>query len=198
MMKDFLGNEYGEGDLVIYGASGGRSINMIIGRVVSVKQRTTRDGTYDDAGKYRYTQVPVTDKDGNPVYSVRIQPLHSSRWEQHDPRTYYVDTRTGKTVDRYSHVKEQSYYTDARTGERLPADCGEYYRYVKTRKTWYSEDHYDMVPEKNPAYIPSECRTYHQTVFEDYIEERQEGPKPVTITVTENIVKWSGELPDVP
>jgi hypothetical protein len=191
-MKDFLGNEYGEGDLVIYAAASGRCITMVIGRVVSISQRESRDYAERPDGTWGYFKVPVTDKDGNPVYSVRVQPLNSSRWEQHSPRIYYVDTRTGKTVDRYSHVKEHSYSTDARTGERLPDICGEYYIWKTERRYGYEE----RVSCKNPDYVLPELRTYHPTVFEDYLEERREGPKPVTITVTENIVKWSGELPD--
>jgi hypothetical protein len=191
-MKDFLGNEYGEGDLVIYAAGSGRSITMIVGRVVKISQRTSKDYCKLEGDKWGYRNVPVTDKEGNPVYSVRIQPLHSSRWEQHSSRICYVDTRTGKTVDRYAHVREPGYYTDARTGARLPDTCHVYYLYKTEKRYGYDE----QVPCKNPDYVPPELRTYHGTVFEDYIEERREGPKPVTITVTENIVKWSGELPD--
>lgn len=190
-MRDFLGNEYGPGDLVIYAAGSGRSITMIIGRVVLVKERTER--AYGEQG---YEQRPLLDRDGNPVYSVRVQPLNSSRWEHHDQRPYYVDGRTGEKIDRREHVRSQGHYTLNETGEVLPSGASEYMRYVKTRSAWYGEGNYDMVPEKNPDYIEPHLRTWHPTVYNDYVEERCEGAKPVTLTVTENIVKWSGELPD--
>lgn len=195
MMRDFLGNEYGPGDLVIYAAASGRSITMIIGRVVKVNERTETDYDYTGAGVLR-TKKPMLDKDGNQLYSVTVQPLNSSRWRQHDSRTYYVDTRTGKNVDRYSHVKEHGHFTLNSTMEKLPDTCSVWtlYKNEEGRGGGY------QIPRsyKNPDYVPSELRTYHPTVFEDYLEERHEGPKPVNITVTENIVKWSGELPDVP
>lgn len=199
MMKDFLGNEYGPGDLVIYAAASGRSITMVIGRVVKVNERTEIDYSRPvGGGKRGYHRMPVTDRDGKQLVSVNIQPLNSSRWQQHDPRTYYVDKRTGEKIDRYKHVKEAAYNTLNSTGERLPDNCSVWTLYRKrersvTDRNWgYS----DTESYKNPDYVPSELRTYHATVFEDYVEERDEGPKPVTITVTENIVKWSGELPD--
>lgn len=192
MMRDFLGNEYGEGDLVLYAASGhGSSISMIFGRVVSVSERYCTGYEYTDAGT-KSIKSPLLDKAGDPVYSVRIQPMNSSRWEHHDQRTYYVDSRTGEKIDRNEHVKSWGHYTLDSTGEVVPSDACEYMRYVKTRQTGWLED---MVPEKNPAYIEPHLRTYHRTVYNDYVEERHEGAKPVTITVTENIVKWSGELP---
>jgi len=197
MMKDFLGNEYGPGDLVIYAAASGRSITMVIGRVVKINERTEID--YDSpigGGKRGYNKKPVEDREGNKMVSVTVQPLNSSRWRQHDPRTYYVDKRTGARIkDRYKHVKEHSYSTLNSTGERLPDSCALWTLY-KEESTGYG--YQVQQPYKNPDYVSSELRTYHPTVFEDYVEERDEGPKPVTITVTENIVKWSGELPDVP
>jgi hypothetical protein len=191
MMKDFLGNEYGEGDLVIYGASSGRCINMVIGRVVSIKQRARIS---NGSG---YKNELLVDRDGNPVYTVRVQPLHSSRWSQHDPRTYYVDTRTGKKVDRHEHVKIPAHWTLNSTGRRLPDNCSEWYLYKMEPYGVGNGMGSRARSNENPDYVAQELRTYSQTVFEDYIEEHEEGPKPVSITVTENIVKWLGELPDV-
>jgi hypothetical protein len=37
---------------------------------------------------------------------------------------------------------------------------------------------------------------YVPTQFKDYVEHRHEDTKIVTISVTENIVKWLGELPE--
>jgi hypothetical protein len=197
MMKDFLGNEYGPGDLVLYAAASGRSITMILGRVVSVTERQNRDYRELENGKWGYVKTAMLDRDGNQLYGVRIQPLNSSRWEHHDQRPYYVDNRTGEKINRREHVKVEGHFTLNSTGEVLPSDRCEYMRYVKTRRSFYRDDQFDMVPEKNPDYIESHLRTYHRTIYNDYVEERQEGAKPVTITVTENIVKWNGELPDV-
>jgi hypothetical protein len=195
-VKDFLGNEYGPGDLVIYGAGSGRSITMVIGRVVKIAQRTQRDYCELENGKWGYKHVPMTDRECKPLYSVRIRPLHSSRWEQHDQRPYYVDSRTGEKIERREHVREESHYTLDSTGERLPPEASVYMNYLMTRRSFYPEGQFDVVPEKNPAYIEPYLRTYHPTVYNDYVEEREEGARLVTITVTENIVKWSGELPD--
>lgn len=196
MMRDFLGNEYGPGDLVIYAAASGRSITMVIGRVVKVNERTEIDYSRPiGGGKKGYHKSPVTDREGNQLVSVTVQPLNSSRWRQHDQRIYYADKRTGKKVDRYKHVREQAYNTLNSTGERLPDSCSVWtlYKSEDTGHGYATSRSY-----KNSDYVDSQLRTYHPVVFEDYVEERREGPKPVNITVTENIVKWDGELPDVP
>lgn len=37
---------------------------------------------------------------------------------------------------------------------------------------------------------------YVSRSYQPWVEKREEGPKPVTIEVIGNIVKWEGELPD--
>lgn len=83
---DFLGNEYGPGDIIVYGQSSGRCINMIKAKVLEIKEN------------------------GN----VRVQPLAGSRWKGHHGKTYSVDNRTGKRIDPWAasgkHIKEPSCY----------------------------------------------------------------------------------------
>jgi hypothetical protein len=146
-MKDFLGQEYGPGDQVIYGATSGRCINMVTGTVVK-----------------------VTDK-GDGKFTVQILPEKSSRWTQHDGGHHYIDNRTGKHIKPWgpkyeTYVKEHGYYE--LDGRKLSGDgrrgllAGDYLR-----------------------------ATYHASVFHDWVERIDDPVKPVTITVTENIVKWN-------
>jgi len=145
---DFLGSEYGPGDIVIYGQSSGRCINMIKAKVLEIKEN------------------------GN----VRVQPLGGSRWQGHSNRRYYVDTRTGKRIDPYrsdKHVEKDAHYVD-QSGKEYSSN--ELYRlpYFERRNL-------------NTTYVP--------TKFKDYVESRIEPIKAVTLTVTENIVKFAdGEL----
>lgn len=109
---------------------------------------------------------------------VKVQPLAGSRWRGHRNRTYTVDTRTGKRIDPWKgngkHIKEPSYYVD---------ECG----------TKYSMEEY-----RNLHWEDRVSRKFHYvaTVFHDYVGTRTEPVKSVTLTVTENIVKFAdGELP---
>lgn len=118
-------------------------------------------------------QVVEIKENGN----VRIQPLAGSRWKGHHARSYTVDNRTGKRIDPWSgngkHIKENSYYRYKDSGERV------------TEESERLRDRSSTVYERN--YVP--------TVFHDYVETRTEPIKPVTISVTENIVKFAdGEL----
>lgn len=144
---DFLGNEYKAGDYVIYAITSSQSINMIKAQVVEIL----------DNGK------------------VKLQPLAASRWKTHTPKTYDVDSRTGKRINRWhpKHIKEESYYLTP-TGTRL------------------SQKEYRDMSWRDREWVKAE---YVPTVFHDYVETRSEPVKPVTISVTENIVKFAdGEL----
>jgi len=108
---------------------------------------------------------------------VKVQPLAGSRWTGHSNRSYSVDTRTGKRIDPWrgndKHIKEHSHYVD---------EYGEKYSMEEHRKLPWQ----DRVSKKFD---------YVATVFHDYVETRTEPVKAVTLTVTENIVKFAdGEL----
>lgn len=94
-ITDFLGQEIGVGDKVIYAAQSGRAVNMIFAEVVS----------FSDSG------------------SVTVTPLKSSRWKQHHGTMKWIDKRTGKGIDPYcasgKHLKSKGGYVWADTGERL-------------------------------------------------------------------------------
>src|SRR5690349_2838898 len=96
---DFLGNEYGPGDIVIYAQLRDRSINMIKARVIEVKEN------------------------GN----VKVQPLGGSRWKGHSGKGYYVDVRTEKRIDPWrnpEHVAKEGHYVD-KSGKEYSSN--EYY-----------------------------------------------------------------------
>lgn len=146
---DFLGNEYGPGDIVVYGQSSGRCINMIKARVLEIKEN------------------------GN----VKVQPLAGSRWTGHRGKTYSVDNRTGKRIDPWAasgkHIKEPSYY--------LGSDGNKYSMEEHRRLPWQERTTLKF--------------NYVATVFHDYVETRTDPVAPVTIQITENIVKFAdGEL----
>lgn len=158
-MKDWLGAELAVGDTVIYPAGSGRSITMVIGEIVGFGERTEpRWNGEDDA-------VEPT---------IKVQPLRSSRWQQHYGRDYYVDVRTGKRIDphrqakdgTFPHIAEHGHYLDA-DGERHP------------RQDYRGNE---------PLY------TYVPTAYRDHVEQRNDGPKPVTIHVTDNVTRWHGQL----
>lgn len=108
--------------------------------------------------------------------SVRIQPLNSSRWKQHYGTDYYVDTRTGKRIDPWktyeqgTHFKSKGYYQHKATGNVITAE-----EHQALRGNTYFE--YDYV----------------SAVFQDWVKQRNDGPKPVTISVTENLTKWEAD-----
>jgi hypothetical protein len=94
ILTDFLGKEYGPGDLVIYGASGGRSITMVVGRVVDIWR--VWHNSYYVGGRYGWERLADDDPvphhfthDGEDLGEckigtrVRLQPIRSSRWKQH-------------------------------------------------------------------------------------------------------------------
>jgi hypothetical protein len=207
-VKDFLGHEYGPGDLVIYGAMSGRSVNMVIGRVVEIYASYRSNDTYKmvrlkdgelppfkskhgwfDAEGNRLEQRPEdlsgcewreyqTDEREETVTKVKIQPVRAARWTQHHGHDYYVDTRSGKRIDPWrgtKHIAGGGYEIDTRTGEPVPENNNQL--------------------AGRPGFVSWEHRKYVSVEFQPWVEKRNDGPKPVTIEITDNIVKWEGELP---
>jgi hypothetical protein len=183
-MQDWLGNEYGPGDLVVYAALSGRSITMVLGRVVDVYK------VYRDPDKYEWARLAEgeeppfhrkwnhdtksydrTDERIESELRVKILPLKSSRWQQHGGNKHYEDSRTGKTIDVYrsndKHVVKWGYNIDTRTG--------------------------DVINDRdyNKPVVPYEFRKYIPTVFKDYVVEVATPVKPVIIQITENVMKWT-------
>lgn len=158
-MEDFLGNTYKAGDQVLYAAMSDRSANMVLAKVVEIKEN------------------------GNVV----VEPVKSARWKQHHGRTRYTDTRTGKTFDPYGpkaeqHLARKSHYYDKRTGEELD------------RSRLNSRIYSDVQPfgwQPNPHYVPGDFVGWKNDEWKDYVKVENVTSK-VTLTVTENIVKWDG------
>jgi hypothetical protein len=77
-VKDFLGRDCTEGDIIVYPAGSGRSITMIKARLLKIKDN-----------------------------GVTVQPIVGARWQQHHGRTEYRDSRTGKSFNQYSKGAEK-------------------------------------------------------------------------------------------
>jgi len=161
-MKDWLGQEISEGDTIIYAAMSGRSVTMVLATVVK----------FNDSG------------------SVTVQPVKSSRWEQHSAPTWYVDFRTGKRINPYApeHVESGGYYLYP-DGSRFSGS----YRWQRPDGTWDDEQPYQLGMARTALKMVS--GTYQPTIFKDHVIKRTGEVKAVTLTVTENITKWTGELP---
>jgi hypothetical protein len=175
-VKDFLGNEYGVGDKVLYAAMSGRSVTMVLAEVVRIFE----------APKYgqAYEKVDELGPDDKEIH-VSVQPLSSSRWKQHYGRTRYIDSRTGKGIDPFSGK-----------GKHM---TGDYYEHRETGKRVYRSDA-DQHPEF-PRFYGYEWGTPEKQVpgyrfvkqeFKNYVNRIEDGPKPVTLYITDNIVKWVG------
>jgi hypothetical protein len=116
--------------------------------------------------------------------SVTVTPLKSSRWKQHYGRTRWIDTRTGKNVDPDYHIKKKAHYIDKITRQEIPRkDFWDLANYIEQH--YGRENRFDTY--KYLEYVPDE--------YNDYIQEG-ETVKSATLTVTDNIVRWDGELPE--
>jgi len=153
-VKDFLGQEYDVGDKVLYAAGSGRSITMVLAEVVGISKH------YRDPDEWHWVKVGMDDpvphkrrwnretKEYDPLAEevdteirVSVQPLNSSRWEQHSRVKVYTDKRTGETI-----------------------------------KNPYDDEHWGAGTKGN--------------LFKDHVEITEFPPKPVTLSVTDNIVLW--------
>lgn len=216
-LTDFLGREYGEGDLVIYGAHSGRSINMVIGCVEKIVQK------YYDRDKYKWmpgAPGAVMGEEEKTKISVVIQPLRSSRWNQHHDKRYYVDTRNGKRIDPDApsgkHILKPSHYAFADGTEfDYEGEAAKHAETVKNRAWGQSDYDYDYYFRRQfhvlheplgqpPKYELTAHQAARETLwwvsrtYQPWVEERTEGPGTVSIDITENIVKWEGALPNAP
>lgn len=95
LVKDFLGNEYTVGSLVIYPVSyGSHSVMLAMGKVLKISEK-----------------------------SVQVEPVEASRGKHYYGRTRYIDNRTGKGIDPYcnsgKHIEEEGHYILKETGSRL-------------------------------------------------------------------------------
>lgn len=249
-MQDFLGREYGAGDLVIYAAMSGRCVNMIIGRCVEVYEVFLSPNTYNwlklkegQAApfnkRYGYFDAEgilvsenvwradgydrsaldwreyLTDERMETHIRVKVQPLRGARWVQHSDKTYYVDNRTEKRINPDApsgkHIKVPSHYAyadgkpfdyeakkEAYEGEGRYRPRGYDHSYDYYFRRNYRVIHGDLgvTGTRWPDDAGKENLWYVSDEYNDYVEERTEGPKPVTLEVTNNIVKWEGDLPE--
>lgn len=240
-MQDFLGREYGPGDLVIYGAHSGRSVNMVIGRVLEVYEVVQSPGAsgylrleggqlppfkktygwFDASGclqdhrkdGFEWREYE-TDERLETTPKVKIQPLRAARWTQHRGHDYYVDTRNGKRIDPDApsgkHVLKPEHYVHADATEfdwnaakatwqdaarRQPGMHRDYGDFEYEFRRRYRVNYGDAAGHELPGGGAKEQLWYVRTQYQPWVEKRHDGPKPVTIEVIDNIVKWEGELP---
>lgn len=160
---DWLGQEVKVGDKVIYGASGGRSINMVIAEVLDIHE----------------AEDPYTEKKR---LRIKVRPLRASRWKQHWGRTRWVDTRTGKGIDPYAtgeHVEVPAHFKHQLTGDVISLEERD-----RITREWRQGQRWD------------EGFKYVSATWKDYVQRVDEKTKSVTLTVTENVTRWTGDLPD--
>lgn len=167
MKTDWLGNTYDVGDLVLYAAMSGRSVTMVLAEVIK----------FNESG------------------SVGLRPMRSARWKQHSGKSYHIDNRTGKRIDPYSgdgkHITVHGHMAH-RDNPQWTISSEEYHNIRWSNIARSSQGYITSGGGKNDI----TAYDYVPTQFKDYVEHKREDTKLVTISVTENIVKWSGELPE--
>jgi hypothetical protein len=176
-MKDWLGNDFGPGDTVLYAAGSGRSITMILATVVSINE------SYFDNVVWEWRRVDsdtiILDNTQRKT-TVTVQPLKSSRWEQHGGQTRYIDTRDATRINPWCGNNPDGTYRHLDGGYYQCKTSGERVMYENTR------EHFGRI---FGHYESPEGWEWVPINFKDYVQEVKEGPKPVTLTVTDNIVR---------
>lgn len=226
-LTDFLGKEYGPGDLVLYAAMSGRCPNIILGRVTDIYRVFYDSITYrwkrlaeDEAvpRKLNYKGEDIGECDN--ALRVKVQPIKGARWEQHHSKTYYIDTRSGKRINpdapsRKHILKEAHYVFKDGVEYDYEAEKDAYESRTRAPGMYRPFDqvfrqrfhiNYGDAPGFGVTWVPRYPLTeqdaaklqlwYVSRSYQPWVEKHEEGPKPVTIEVTGNIVKWEGELPD--
>jgi hypothetical protein len=221
-LTDFLGKEYGPGDLVIYGAMSGRSVNVVVGRVVDIYE------VYRDPDKYKWVRVPDSGevpvkrygKDaGQPedtYLRVKVQPIRGARWKQHHGRTRYIDTRTGKGIDPdrgkgFPHILKSSHFVFADgaeydyEGEKAAWEANrvgqwrEHSDFDRQFRKRFHINYGEVGQHRFPLTHDVEDKLqlwWVSRTYQPWVQKINNGPEPVTLDITDNIVKWEGELPD--
>ncbi|MEV1109982.1 hypothetical protein AB0I95_15205 [Micromonospora sp. NPDC049751] len=166
-LKDILGQVIEPGDQVIYPQMSGRSVQMVLGKLISYNGKTAS-----------------------------IARTGGSRWEASYNRTRYRDKRTGKGIDiwagngKHWEVEPGSIYTHPETGEVLTQE--ELDERHPLSVTWSA---YSYRGENDAAWAARYryVRSYRQGVHKDYVEKYRDAPKPVTIQNVRNIVKVTAQ-----
>ncbi len=166
-MKDFLGNEFGVGDTIVYPKMSGRSVALVKGTVVK----------FNESG------------------SVTIQPEVES-WNGGRDRsgtTRYIDTRTGKGFDPHAeknkiHMIRDYGYTSKETGEFFSWDDHrrqEELIRAKHGNPSYSNPKVKEMRREIEAFNRS--LQWEQVIWKDYVKV-ESTVKTVTITRTDNLI----------
>jgi hypothetical protein len=180
VVTDWLGQEYTEGDLVLYPSpAGSRSMAMTLAKVVNIAV---------------VTSTSYAAKPGDVDIKVKLQPVKGSWFKSYEGRKRWIDTRTGKPIDptrSKKHVKRDWGYVSSVTGrymgsdeytaERVGADGRRYPRGYSSynwpdREAFHAEWKYSPVQ-------------YH-----DYVKQLDNVISPVVVN-PENITKWEGAIP---
>lgn len=121
--------------------------------------------------------------------SVTVLGIRGSRWKQHHTPSWYIDSRTSEKIDWWlpeHKVSGGNYrFEDGTLSDwncRKKRHSG---TYVYGDEAWRA-----LGPDR------VEMGTYQRRILKDYVTEVFGSVKPVTLTVTENITKWTGEVPD--
>ncbi|MEU7570286.1 hypothetical protein [Micromonospora sp. NPDC049240] len=160
-LTDILGNTIEPGDPVVYPQSSGRSVQMVLGKLVGYNGKTAQ-----------------------------IQRDQGSRWGAGYQSTRYRDKRTGKRINPYEsdeHWASRPHhrYVHKTTGEVVSE------KELQDRHPLVDPFSFAIDPVNRPTWEarkPYE-REYVPGVLADHVEEYQEPLKPVTIHNVRNIIK---------
>lgn len=175
-MKDFLGNEWGIGSVVTWAAMSGRSVTMSLGVVTNIQEKEQR---YSDK-----TRTVVT-----------VQPVADSRWDQHGRERHYIDSRTGEEIKDFwlhdsEHIESGGYYQY----DTEPTQDKRSYRWRKPdgELEQPGEVHWPM----SRAELKHESGKWVPVVWKDYVTIRHDRPRKVHLYITQNIIRFDGEVQD--
>ncbi|MFY1620009.1 hypothetical protein [Micromonospora sp. WMMD736] len=162
LLTDVAGNVIAPGDIVVYPQMSGRSVQIVLGKLLSYNGKTAS-----------------------------IERMEGARWGASYQRTRYRDKRTGKGIDPYAsdkhwEVERGSIYTHRETGEVLTQrELDERHPLVVTWSAYSYRGENDAAWAARNQYKAS----YRQGVLKDYVEEYEAATPPVTIHNVKNIVR---------
>lgn len=161
-LTDILGNVIEPGDPVVYPQMSGRSVQMVLGKLVEYNGKTAK-----------------------------IERSQGSRWGATYNRTRYRDKRTGKGIDPYAsdkHWESRSHYeyVHRETGEVISQEELDRRHPIDVRWNAFAyRGQNDAAWAERHKY----GSRWVAGVLKDYVEEYHDAPKPVTIHNVRNIVK---------
>lgn len=197
---DFLGNEIEEGTYIVYASGSGHSKNVSLGQILKItplewEPHDTQEKMYGDRSR---------------VKSVQVQPVKSSRWQQHHQRTKYIDTRTGKGVDLWlekdgvlvhqygkpqKHRESGEGYTHGEVKEFMAEINKPWAEWREKHRGWGYVSNHGVTPQAPKYHSDYDYFEYVGYTHQPWIRVEKQPIKPVTLTVVANVIRvdWREE-----